>query len=163
MQIIDIIISILLAVGLFLGLRDGIVKQIATLVGLVVGLLVGKLCYTPVGDWLTGLFGMSSQVSRIVAFALIMVVVPLLFTLLGWLISKLLSAVSLGWLNRLLGGLVGVLKFSLFVGILITGVELFDVKDRVIAQPKKNASYFYYPIYKASSIFFDGVKGYVKK
>ena len=158
MEIIDIILPVLLAVGLITGLRDGLVKQVAALVGLIAGLLVGKALYVPVGDWLMSVFGLSDRVAYLMAFILILVIVPSLFSLFGWLVSKLLHAICLGWLNRLFGGLVGVVKYAIFAGVIITAIELFDRKDALIPEENKSASVFYYPLYRSSNIFFDTVK-----
>ena len=158
MQTIDIIIAVLLAVGLGLGLKEGLVKQIAGLAGLIGGLLLGRAFYTPVGEWLASALGMSEEASHVVAFIVMLVVVPLLFSLLGWMVEKWLRAASLNWANRLLGGLVGILKFALFAGIIITGIEFFDPRDVLIAEEKKESSVLYYPIHKATSIFFAGLK-----
>ena len=158
MQTIDIIISVLLVIGLISGLRDGLVKQVAGLAGLIGGLLLGRAFYMPLGEWLASVLGISDEAARITAFILILVVVPLLFSLVGWLVSKLLKAICLGWINRLLGGLVGVLKFALLAGVLITGIEFFDKHDAIVSEAKKEASIFYYPIYDATSFFFDEIK-----
>ena len=158
MQIIDIIIGTLLVVGLIMGLVKGLVKQVASLAGLVCGLLVGRAFYMPVGGFFVKIFKLSVEASHITAFILILILVPLIFSLVGWLLSKLLSAISLGWINRLLGGLVGVLKFALLAGVIITGIEIFDQRDSLIAKEQKEASVLYYPIYDATGIFFDGIK-----
>lgn len=158
MQTIDIIIAVLLAIGLIGGLRDGAVKQVAGLAGLIGGLLIGRAFYMPVGEWLIAAFGMSAEVAHITAFILILIVVPLLFSLVGWLVSKILHVICLGWVNRLLGGAVGVLKYALFVGVIITGIEFFDKDDALISASNKEASVLYYPIHQATGIFFDGIK-----
>ena len=159
MQTIDIIIAALLVIGLILGLRDGLVKQIASLAGLIFGLLLGRMCYLPVGKWLATTLNFSAGVARITAFILILIVVPLAFSLIGLLVTKLLQAVKLGWINRLLGALVGVLKFALLAGVIITGIELCDRHNTFIAKEKKEASVLYYPLNNVAGIFFDGVKG----
>ena len=163
METIDIIIIVLLVIGLISGLRDGLVKQIAGLAGLIGGLLLGRAFYMPVGEWLGTTFGISAEAAGLTAFILIMVVVPLLFSLVGWLVSKLLSVICLGWINRILGGVVGVLKFALFVGIVITGIEFFDKRDTLVSEKKKEASVLYYPIYDVSGVFFNGIKDELRK
>ena len=162
MQTIDIIICALLVIGLIGGLREGLVKQIAGLAGLIGGLLLGRTFYMPVGEWLGTTFGISAEASHITAFILILVIVPLLFSLVGWLVSKILSAICLGWINRILGGVVGVLKFALFAGVVITGIEFFDKHDAIVSEGKKEESMLYYPIYDATGIFFDGIKEELK-
>lgn len=158
MQTIDIIIAVLLALGLISGLRAGLVKQVCSLVGLIAGLLVARALYLPMGDWLTAELGTSPQTAHIVAFILLLVIVPLLFSLVGWLVSKILGFICLGWLNRLLGGVIGIAKYALLAGVVLTAIELFDGRDALISQSQKDTSVFYYPIYNLTSIFFDEVK-----
>lgn len=158
MQPIDIIIAVLLVFGFIGGLRDGIVKQVVGLVGFICGLLIGRVYYMQVGEWMTTTFGLSAQVAHITAFVLILVLVPLLFNLVGWLLSKMLNAICMGWINRLLGGAVGALKCALFAGIVITGIELFDRNDIIVSESQKDASVLYRPIHKATGIFFGGIK-----
>ena len=162
MQTIDIIICALLVIGLIGGLREGLVKQVAGLAGLIGGLLLGRAFYVPVGEWLGTTFGISTEAAHITAFILILIIVPLLFSLVGWLVSKILSAICLGWINRILGGVVGVLKFALFVGIVITGIEFFDKHDAIVSKEKKEESKLYYPIYEVTGIFFDDIKEELK-
>lgn len=148
----------MLLIGLISGLRDGLVKQIAGLAGLIGGLLLGRAFYMPVGELLIDTFGMSIQVAQVTAFILILIIIPLLFSFAGWLVSKLLSVICLGWVNRLLGGAVGVLKFALLVGVIITGIEFFDKQDTFISEQKKIDSALYYPVYDVTGIFFNGLK-----
>lgn len=163
MQTIDIIIAVLLIIGLISGLRDGVVKQVAGLAGLIGGLLLGCTFYHQVGEWLVGTFGMSAEAANIVAFILILVFVPLLFSIAGWFVSKLLSIICLGWVNRLLGGIVGILKLALFVGVLITGVEYFDKQNSFVSKEKKETSIFYYPIYEGTSLLLKGVSEQIQQ
>lgn len=158
MQTIDIIIAVLLVIGLISGLRDGLVKQVAGLAGLMGGLLLGRAFYLPLGGWMATTFSFSTDAAHVAAFIVILILVPLLFSLVGWIVSKLLKVICLGWVNRLLGGIVGVLKFALLVGVLITGIEFFDQHNGLVSKEQKSSSVFYYPIYKATSIFFDGIK-----
>ena len=158
MQVLDIIISILLVIGLIGGLTKGVVKQIASLAGLIAGILIGKALYMPVGDWLVAVLGSSLETSRVVAFIAILIIVPLLFSIMGWLIAKILHAISLGWLNRLLGAVVGVAKYALLAGIIITAIEFFDRNDTLISEANKTNSIFYYPLFEATNILFDNVK-----
>ena len=158
MQTIDIIIAVLLVLGLVSGLRDGLIKQVVGLAGLIGGLHIGRMFYMSVGEWLIENFGIAVQAAHITAFILILILVPLIFNLAGWLVSKILHAICLGWVNRLLGGMVGVLKYALFVGVIITGIELFDKRDSLISEEKKEASAMYYPLYRSTGIFFDGIK-----
>ena len=158
MEVIDIIIAILLAIGFVGGLKDGLIKQAAGLVGLVAGLLLGKKLYLSVAAELTPLLGMSEHTTQVLAFVLILIVVPLLLSVVAWLISKFLKGIGLGWVNRLLGAVIGVLKYALLVGLVLTAIESFDFTGRLISQEKKDASVLYYPIYNVTGVLIDDVR-----
>lgn len=162
MEAIDIIIVILLVIGFIGGLKEGVVNQVAGLVGLIVGLLLSKKFYLSVADTLTPLLGMSERTTQILAFVLILIVVPLLFSLVAWLISKLIKKVGLGWINRLLGSAAGILQSALFAGLIITAIESFDIARHLISHEKKEASALYYPLYNMTGVLINDVRAYIK-
>ena len=163
METIDIIIAVLLAIGFISGLKDGLVKQAAGLIGLVAGLLLSKKLYLSVAAELTPLLGMSERTTQIVAFVLILIIVPLLCSLVAWLISKLLKGVGLGWINRLLGGAAGIVEYALFAGLIITAIESFDFRGHLLSSEKKEASVLYYPIYNVTGVLIDDVREQIEK
>ena len=163
MGTIDTIICVLLITGFILGMCEGFVKQVASLAGLICGFLLGRLFYVPVGEWLISTLEFSPKTARVTAFILILIIVPLLFSLGGWLIAKLLEAIRFGWLNRVLGGVVGILKFALLTGVIITGIEFFNKEDAFIPKAQKETSILYYPLYNATGIFFNGIKGKIEE
>lgn len=163
MEIIDIIVAVLLLIGVIAGLKEGFVKQIAALVGLVAGLLVGKALYMTVAEQIQPFLHMSEKTVQVVAFILILIVVPLIFSLLAWLVSRVLKSVGLGILDRLLGAVVGILKYALLAGVIITAVELFDTNEFIVKKEKKEASIFYYPLYKSTDLFFKEAKAKIQE
>lgn len=158
MEIIDIIIAVLLVIGLIAGLKDGFVKQVAGLVGFVAGLLVGKALYLSVAAELTPLLGTSEKTTQIIAFVLIMILVPLIFSVIAWLISKLLKSVGLGWLNRLGGGIVGMIEYALIAGLIIVGIESFDTHNVIVSKETKENSVFYYALGNTTGLLIKDVK-----
>ncbi len=103
MQVIDIIILVLLLAGAVMGFRKGFIKQLAALAGLFVGLLAAKALYSVVGEKLIGTVTSNPTFAHILAFVLIWIVVPIVFTMVASLLTKALEVIALGWLNRLLG------------------------------------------------------------
>ena len=158
MELIDIIVAVLLVIGLITGIKDGLVKRVLGLVGLIAGLLIGKAIYLSVAESLKPILGMPEKTTQIVAFVLILIVVPLVFSLIAWLISNLLKNVGLGWVNRLLGGLVGVLTNALILGLVFIGIESFDTHETLISSEKKEASLFFYPLSHSTGILIKDVR-----
>ena len=158
MELIDIIVTILLVVGLITGIKDGLVKRVLGLAGLIAGLIIGKKIYLSVAEKLTPFLGTSEKTTQIIAFALILIAVPLIFSLIAWLIGNLLKTAGLGWVNRLLGGIIGVITNALVIGLFFVAIESFDTHEALLSQEKKESSLFFYPLYQTTGLLIKDVR-----
>lgn len=158
MATVDIVIAVWLGLGLVQGLIKGFVRQLASILGLIAGLLVARALFATVGEWLAPALGTSITVAQILAFVLIWVAVPIGFAFVASLLTKALNAVHLGGLNRLLGGVLGALKYLLLLGLAIHVLEYIDPKGELMSETKKAESVLYYPIKEASGVFFPVLK-----
>ena len=150
MTTIDIIILIALGAGVIVGFMKGFIRQLASILGLIVGLLAAKALYTSLAVKLCPTVTDSMTVAQILAFIIIWIAVPLIFTLVASVLTKALEAVSLGWLNRMLGAGLGALKYLLLVSLVICVIQ--------ISQTKKEQSLLYYPMESFAGIFFPAAK-----
>lgn len=163
MEILDIIVLVLLVIGLITGMKDGLVKRVLGLVGLVAGLIIGKKIYLSVAEKLMPFLGMSEKTTQIIAFALILIIVPLIFSLIAWLIGNMLKTAGLGWVNRLLGGIIGIITNALFVGLIFVGIESFDTHEVMLSKEKKEASLFFYPLYQSTGLLIKDVRTQIER
>ena len=109
----DILLLIILAVGFISGLFSGAIKQVISLAA------VACLYYQRLADVMTDFLSMAA-LCKVVAFVLLWVVVPIAVKVIASLLTSVLNFVPvLGLLNRLLGGLLGMVKYSLVLGALI--------------------------------------------
>ncbi len=114
MNWIDIVIVVAICVSAFIGMRKGIIKLTLTLVGLVVGIILAGRYYAFFSRWL--FFIPWPGLSRVAAFAIIFIGVMVLATLLARLLERAASAIMMGWVNRLVGGILGVVVGAMFCG-----------------------------------------------
>ena len=140
MTTIDIIILIALGAGVIVGFMKGFIRQLASILGLIVGLLAAKALYTSLAVKLCPTVTDSMTVAQILAFVIIWIAVPLIFTLVASVLTKALEAVSLGWLNRMLGAGLGALKYLLLVSLVICVIQFIDSDSQLISQTKKEQS-----------------------
>ena len=159
MSVLDIIILVILIVGLVRGLMSGFFRQVVSMVGFLIGLLVACMLYLFLADWLAPYIGGDQSVSRIVAFILIWVCVPLALTFVAYLLTKMMEAVQLGGLNRLAGGLIAMLKYALLLSCLLSVCN----RIRLIPDAMKNESYMYAPVQGMSEWLFDMCEPHVTR
>lgn len=158
MTVIDIVILAIVAWGVLSGLLRGALKQLAGLLGLVVGLLAAKALYAVVAVRIFSQVTDNLTVAQVLAFIAIWVIVPLLFWSVACVLTHALEAVSLGWMNRLLGGLLGGLVHLLLASLLVCVLEYVDGSNRLIDGADKRESIFYYEIKPLAGLFFPAAK-----
>ena len=158
MTTIDIVILIVLGAGAIVGFTKGFLKQLAGLLGLVAGLLIAKALYATVAERFFLPLTDSLTVAQGIAFVVIWLAVPLAFLLLATLLTKAMEAVALGWVNRLLGAGLGLLKSALLVSLLICVVQYIDSDNTLLKRTKKQESVLYYPMEKFAGIFLPAAR-----
>lgn len=146
MNYLDIIIIIPLAYGLVQGLRKGLVKEIAGILAIVLGIYLARYWSLPVSQTLVEITGWALNLCMPLAYAVVFIVVSLSISTLSYMLSKIIGAIMLGWLNRILGGIFGVVKMLLLLSVILNFVAILDqfmpVKDKPVVQD----SLFYAPV-----------------
>jgi membrane protein required for colicin V production len=117
MNWLDIVIAIVLVINLLIGLKTGLIKMVISLVGLVLGIFLAGHYYRTLADKLT--FISSAKAAEIAAYVVILILVLVVAAVVAGLLSKLASAIMLGWVNRIGGAVLGVVMASFFMGALL--------------------------------------------
>jgi membrane protein required for colicin V production len=123
----DTLIYIVLAVGAVIGLWQGAFKQIANFLGVIAGLILAVTMYEKFGNYLSEKIGSEDGYVYVIAFVLIVIIVPVALGILATLLTKLFSAISLGWINRIVGALIGMLCYGLLMSV------AFNLTDFVVS------------------------------
>ncbi len=117
MNWLDIAILVIVAVAGLTGLKAGIVKMVLSLAGVIIGTVLAGRYYVALAGQLT--FISQANVAKVVAFAVIFIVILLIASVVAAVFKRVLSAVMLGWANRLGGAFLGVVLGTLFCGALL--------------------------------------------
>lgn len=135
MEWVDILILIVLLFLFLAGFSRGFIKQLFSLTALIAGITSGILFYEPAGRMLIEnnlVENLSSAL--VVGFILVAIVTFIIVQLLGWLTTYfLIGKLKLGWLNKLAGGMVGIL-----IGIIIMFSALSWLNIPVGSTPKES-------------------------
>jgi membrane protein required for colicin V production len=104
-------IGVLLVVGLstLFAFMRGFIRELAALAAWIAG-IVAALAFTPlVGDWLPDVFG-HPTLRYLVAFGLIVVAALVVGALVAWPLSRVVRAAGLGFADRFLGSIFGLMR-----------------------------------------------------
>lgn len=120
---LDRILLIIVGIGACIGLYRGFFKEAVGIAGLVLAAIAANFA-SPYARPYARQFIESETLASILVWVLAFVVAMFLLTRIAILLDKAMDSISLGWLNRLAGGVVGALKYCVIVALLISLVEV---------------------------------------
>ena len=137
---LDWMLLAVLAISMLYGLWHGLVREFFSLAGWIAAFFFAQGLASAVGQWLP-MQGSSPLLRTAAGFAVVLVGVLIVSTLLGWIVSKLLAAVGLGPLDRLLGGVFGLLRGVVLLLALTLLVGLTPLRDHPLWQQSVGAQH----------------------
>jgi membrane protein required for colicin V production len=160
MSWLDIILIIILIIPTLIGLKIGIIKALLSLVGIVVGVVLAGRYSGSLAEVLP--FISDSGWAKIAAFAIIVIVVMIIASVLAAVIKWFASAILLGWVNRLGGAVLGFIVGAVFCGALLTmWVKFLGIGDAVSGSALANILLDGFPIVLALlPAEFDSVRSF---
>ncbi len=117
MNWLDIVILAVMVISGFVGLKTGFITTVLSLAGVIVGITLAGRYYIPLAERLS--FIPQENVAEGVAFAIILIGVMIIATLLAKLLKWAVSAVMLGWLNHLGGAVFGLVMGAILCSVLL--------------------------------------------
>ena len=154
MALLDIIIGGVLVYGLIRGVWKGLFSELAALLSLLAGIFVALKFSGYVGTKLGKHVSWDPKYITITAFALTFIAVVVGIILLGKMFTKLAKFAMLGWLNRLLGGIFGFLKWALILSVSMNFFLKLNSTQLFAKQETLDNSLFFYPLLKVSNTIF---------
>lgn len=119
MGLLDVLILVVLAVFLIKGLLRGLLKEICSLLGLVLGGVFAFTFHLPLAQFLQDSAGLPAQVSVWAASLAIFLGVVIVFAVLGFVLHRFVKIILLGGVNRLAGGVFGLLQAVVILAMLV--------------------------------------------
>ncbi|AXT51827.1 CvpA family protein [Aquimarina sp. BL5] len=157
MNYIDIILGILLLWGLIKGFSKGLFVSLASLVALVAGIYIAVHFSHLVGGYIEQYVDWGDGAMKLTAFAITFIVVVILISLAGKLLTKIADFASLGILNKLLGAAFGVLKFAFIASVVIIFVDAGNRSLNIIKQETLDSSILYSPVKKLAPMVLPNI------
>lgn len=117
--VLDFILLAFILLGLWKGFSAGFIKSVVSLLGWFIALVAGTRLAEVVAPNLQG-FITSEVLQLALGFLLVVFVVICVVYLLGSILTKLLSSLRLGFLDKMAGGILGGAKNLLIILVLIS-------------------------------------------
>ncbi|MBI9054769.1 MAG: CvpA family protein [Bacteroidales bacterium] len=154
MNTVDLVFGILLLWSAYRGFTKGFIVQLATLAALLLGILGAVLFSDFTSDLIIKKFEVSGQYLPILSFAITFIVIVIAVHLLAKMLNKLIDAIALGIVNRLLGVLFSLLKTAFIVSVILVLINKADNKFSFIPNETKEDSLLYKPLSNFAPMIF---------
>ena len=146
MNYIDIIIIIILGFALIRGFINGLVKEVASLAALIIGIWGAIRFSSFTAGRLYDYFDMTVKYVGIISFLITFGIIVIIIHFIGLLVDKLVDAVALCFINRLLGIAFGLFKSVIIMSVIFVVLNAIDVRRPFLPGDKIQQSLFYNPI-----------------
>jgi membrane protein required for colicin V production len=154
MNYIDIIIIIVLALAMVRGFINGLVKEVASLAALILGIWGAIRFSSFTAGKLYDYFDMSGKYVGIISFLVTFAIIVIIIHFIGLLVDKLMEAVALGFINKLLGIGFGLLKSVLIMSVAFVVLNAIDARRPFLPKDKIEQSMLYSPISDIAPVIF---------
>ncbi|MCJ7669749.1 MAG: CvpA family protein [Dehalococcoidia bacterium] len=132
MNWLDIVIIIVIVLLGIAGLRQGMIRTVFGIAGLIGGIFLAGRYYDELAALL---FPSGATWANIAAYAIIAIATLVVAGVIGWLLAKLVNFAALGWLDRVMGFILGVVIGGLLcAAILAIVVKYYPGMEATINQ-----------------------------
>ena len=154
---LDLILGALLAFGFYRGWKNGVLVEIASVLALIAA-FYGSIHFSYIAsEFLSEKLDWNQTIIKISAFALTFLAILFGVNLLGKLLSKVADFALLGLLNRIAGGIFGVVKIAIILGAFLSFLERANQPLDLIAPEFFEDSILYKPIKDSGTLVFSGI------
>ncbi len=153
MNVIDIIIIVCLVIAILWGIKDGAIRQAGSLAAFVVALLLAK----SFGPQVATLLGINGQYAHIWGYAIVAIICFVGVGLVATTLRKVVSAVGLGSLDRLAGGVLSFLKCALLLSLIFSLFNILNGSYSLVDKATIDGSKLYRPVVSTSSYILPAI------
>jgi membrane protein required for colicin V production len=154
MSFLDVILGSLLVYAVYKGLVNGLFVEIAGLISLLLGIFIAVKFSNLTTETLGNYVHWNPKTIQITAFILTFILVVIGISLLAKALTGLASFAYLGWINKLGGAFVRVLKTVLIISIFLSVFEKINYDNFFAKKETLDNSIFYHPIQKTATFLF---------
>ncbi len=130
MNILDIVILIILTASLLWGLKRGFLASFLQLAGILLVIIIIKYFGERISQLIMSyLPSLPIVFNALITYLLVFFIVMLAAAIVAFIIRKFLNLIMLGWIDVVLGGVMGVLFGLFFIILLVSIMNYFHLSD----------------------------------
>ncbi len=163
MNTIDIVFGIILVLGLIQGFKKGLFVELASLVGLIAA-IYGAIHFSHfAASWLVDRTSWSEKVINLAAFAITFVVIVLVVSLAGKLLTKIADFAMLGIINKIAGAAFAVVKYAFLLSVVVMFLNEANERIGFVSEKAMEESILFSPVKSLAPAILPSILAKAKK
>tara|TARA_B110000914_G_scaffold346_1_gene326 strand:+ start:481 stop:1005 length:525 start_codon:yes stop_codon:yes gene_type:complete len=157
---IDLILSGIFIYGAIVGFKRGLVREVASLFGLFISIISVFYFSDQLSNLIEIFLNLTSTVAYIISCLVIFLTVIYLVSYLAKIITKALSIVALGFLNRVTGLIFGLFKWIIIsssIIFIINKILFFNEFSEQLKGDQMKTSIMYSPLSEVGTFIFEKI------
>lgn len=151
MNYFDYLILAPVIYGLYRGFTKGLILELASLVSLIAGIYGAIHFSSLMFEYLSTYIELELAYLQLASYGLTFILIVMVVTLSGKVLTLLVKMVALGLVNRLMGALFGSLKSLLILSVLLLFFDRINRQFSVVSTKVLESSILYSPILQKSN------------
>lgn len=121
----------IVAISIVAAMWEGLIREVISLASVVVGVAAAALEYQRAAGWFRGVTD-SPEVAKGMGFLALFFGIVVAGALIAYLLRSIVQKVGLGWFDRFLGGLFGLVRGFVICSVLLLAMVAFSIKTAVV-------------------------------
>ena len=157
MNYFDYVLLMPVLYGLYRGFSKGLILELASLLALVAGVYGAMYFSSFTFEYLSNYVEIEVAYLKLASYGLTFLIIVLVITLTGKILTLILKMVALGFINRMMGAIFGGMKALLLLSILLLFFDRLNKQFAIVKEDVLNTSVLYNPILIQSQEFYPNV------
>ena len=143
MNSLDYILLIPLLYGLYRGFTKGLIIELASLLALTLGIYGAMHFSSLTFEFLSDYVEIKTVYLQLASYGLTFLIIVMLISLSGNILTMLIKLVALGFINRMMGAIFGGIKVLLILSVFISFFDRFNKQFGMVNQEILTSSLMY--------------------
>jgi membrane protein required for colicin V production len=130
---LDYLFVSIILVSIIFAMMKGLTREIISLIALIGGFILAAIYYkTPAGHFAS--YTRNDSIAHLLGFMIIFISCILIGAIISYLVNRFIKAASLKWIDRLLGGVFGLIRGWIICSIMVLALIAFPVSEDLVAR-----------------------------
>lgn len=130
---LDLFFAAIIVVSTACAILKGLVREIISLIALIGGFILAVIYYRIPAEWL-GEYTRKEALASLLGFLVIFAGCILVGIIAAYIVNRLVKAASLKWIDRVLGGIFGLLRGWAISSVIVVALIAFPVREDMMAR-----------------------------